>query len=109
MASFTKANEKDLGDIDLSLLPEYTSEQVAEHTAQDGASGRRIWMSYGGFVYDVTDFIPLHPGGTERISRAAGSAMEPFWFLHQQHFATDEPDFAGIDGGSTSTGRSRPD
>jgi DMSO/TMAO reductase YedYZ molybdopterin-dependent catalytic subunit len=47
-------------------------------------------MSFGGFVYDVTDFIPLHPGGTERISRAAGAAIEPFWHLHQQHYATEQ-------------------
>ena len=48
-------------------------------------------MSYAGYVYNVTSFIDIHPGGTERISRAAGKAMEPFWYLHQQHFETEEP------------------
>lgn len=88
LSSFTKENEETINDIRaLTLLPEYTSAQVAEHADSSG----RAWMSYGGFVYDVTDFIPLHPGGTERISRAAGAAMEPYWYLHQQHFETDEP------------------
>lgn len=48
-------------------------------------------MSYGGVVYDVTQFIPNHPGGTEKILTAAGSAIEPFWFLYRQHFASDLP------------------
>lgn len=48
-------------------------------------------MSFGGLVFDVSDFIPLHPGGSQRISRAAGAAVEPFWHLQQQHYETEEP------------------
>ena len=51
-------------------LPVYTSDQVAEN---DGQDGKRVWMSYGGIVYDVTDFIQNHPGGDEKIMMAAGS------------------------------------
>lgn len=69
-------------------LPIYTAEQMAEH---DGSSGGRIWMSYGGIVYDVTDFIPNHPGGSEKILMAAGQPMEPFWHIYQQHFASNLP------------------
>jgi len=75
-------------EIGVDNLPEYTSEQVSKHNGQEGGP---IWMTYAGFVLDVTEFIPLHPGGTERISRAAGTAIEPFWYLHQQHFDTNEP------------------
>ena len=39
-------------------------------------------MSYGGIVYDVTDFIHNHPGGSERIMLAAGSVS--FFFLNQK-------------------------
>ena len=46
------------------------SEQVAENNGKDG---KPIWMSYGGVVYDVSDFIYNHPGGSERIMLAAGS------------------------------------
>jgi cytochrome b involved in lipid metabolism len=90
-----KKDSDDTRDLSL-LLPEYTSAQVAEHDGSTSTTttvnnSSRIWMSYGGFVYDVTDFIPMHPGGTERISRAAGAAMEPYWFLHQQHYETQLP------------------
>lgn len=80
---------KSTDEIDINKLPIYTSKQVSEHNGQHEHGGR-IWMSFGGLVYDVTDFIPLHPGGTERISRAAGAAIEPFWHLHQQHYETDQ-------------------
>jgi hypothetical protein len=38
-------------------------------------------MTYGGYVYDVTDFIPNHPGGDEKIRLASGGAIEPFWYV----------------------------
>jgi hypothetical protein len=55
---------------DMNKFPEYTSDQVAE---KDGEDGKPVWMSYGGVVYDVTDFIRNHPGGSEKIMMAAGS------------------------------------
>lgn len=73
---------------DLHDLPVFSSEQVAENNGEDG---KPIWMSYGGVVYDVTEFIHNHPGGSERILLAAGGAIEPYWHLYRQHFATDLP------------------
>ena len=35
-------------------------------------------------VYDVTDFISMHPGG-EKILLAAATAVDPFWALYSQH------------------------
>jgi sulfite oxidase len=38
----------------------------------DGTSDkRRIWTYYRNGVYDITDYIPLHPGG-EIVLKAAG-------------------------------------
>lgn len=85
LEAFLRKSDK---QIDWDSLPVYTSAQIAQHNGTDSAD---VWMSYGGFVYNVTSFLPFHPGGTERISRAAGAAMEPYWYLHTQHFATDEP------------------
>lgn len=51
-------------------LPEYSSDEVA---LNNGTDGHPIWMTYGGVVYDVTSFIPNHPGGDEKILMAAGS------------------------------------
>jgi sulfite oxidase len=78
--------EEDAKDPD--KLPIYTSNQVAQNNGQDGKS---TWMSYGGIVYDVTDFIANHPGGSERILQAAGGPVEPYWHLYRQHFASDLP------------------
>lgn len=63
-------------------------DQVSVNNGDDGAP---VWMTYGGYVYDVTDFIANHPGGDEKIRLAAGSAIEPFWHLYRQHYASDLP------------------
>lgn len=69
--SHNGANDNsDTDDDDMDEHPIYTSDQVAEN---DGSDGKPIWMSYGGVVYDVTDFIANHPGGSEKILEAAGS------------------------------------
>ena len=63
-------------------LPTYTSAQIANFNGQHSPTNpnRRIWMSYGGNVYDVTEFIANHPGGSEKILMAAGGAIEPYWY-----------------------------
>jgi hypothetical protein len=35
-------------------------------------------------VYDITDFIPKHPGA-DKIMMAAGGAVEPFWNIYAVH------------------------
>ena len=57
-------------------LPIYSSDEVAKH---NGKTSQSIWMSYGGNVYDVTDFVANHPGGSEKIMLAAGGCIEPHW------------------------------
>eukprot|EP00550_Attheya_septentrionalis_P006353 CAMPEP_0198281636 /NCGR_PEP_ID=MMETSP1449-20131203/1545_1 /TAXON_ID=420275 /ORGANISM="Attheya septentrionalis, Strain CCMP2084" /LENGTH=592 /DNA_ID=CAMNT_0043977509 /DNA_START=123 /DNA_END=1901 /DNA_ORIENTATION=+ len=74
--------------VDPETMPVFTSADVSKN---DGEDGRPIWMTYGGLVYDVTRFIPNHPGGSEKIMMAAGSAIEPYWYLYRQHFASDLP------------------
>ena len=36
-------------------------------------------------VYDVTEWVEIHPGGAQRMMLAAGSAIDPFWAMYQQH------------------------
>lgn len=63
-------------------LPEYSLSEVAQHTSKaDGG----IWVTYGDGVYDITDFVDEHPGGSEKIMLAAGQALEPFWAVFAQH------------------------
>ena len=44
--------------VDWDALPVYTSAQVAQRNGKAN-DDTPVWMSYGGFVYDVTRFIPL--------------------------------------------------
>lgn len=44
-----------------------TSAEVAKHSSQSDC-----WFIYGGSVYNVTAYIPFHPGGTSRIVNTCG-------------------------------------
>ena len=84
----------------------YTSDDVANH--QDEKTG--IWIvnyyliycampliqifnldlcsfiqSYKNGVYDITEFVKRHPGGSSKIMLAAGGSVEPFWSLYAVH------------------------
>ncbi|CAI9590405.1 unnamed protein product, partial [Staurois parvus] len=61
-------------------FPTYTREDVKKHKAL----ADRVWVTYAGEVFDITDFVELHPGG-DRILLAAGGALEPFWALYGVH------------------------
>lgn len=66
----------------LDDLPVYT---MAELSKNNGENGTPVWMTYGGMVYDVTDFIANHPGGHEKILQAAGDvSLRPrfYSFVH---------------------------
>lgn len=61
-------------------LPVYTQQEVTSHrTVEDG-----VWVTYKGGVYDITEFVAMHPGG-DKILLAAGGALEPFWALYAVH------------------------
>uniref|UniRef100_A0A6T6CYR5 Cytochrome b5 heme-binding domain-containing protein n=1 Tax=Compsopogon caeruleus TaxID=31354 RepID=A0A6T6CYR5_9RHOD len=62
-------------------LKEFGDEEIARHRSKE----TRIWVTYKHGVYDITDFVDMHPGGAERIMMAAGSSIEPFWEMYSQH------------------------
>ncbi|KAI1440531.1 Oxidoreductase, molybdopterin-binding domain-containing protein [Annulohypoxylon stygium] len=61
-------------------LPRYRLTEVKEH----GPKSERPWVIYEDKVYDITDWIPGHPGG-EVILRAAGGSIEPYWDIFSIH------------------------
>jgi len=61
--------------------PVFTRAQVA---ANDGMSGKPMWMTYRNGVYDVTEFHRIHPGGN-LIMQAAGSDVSTFWDVWAYH------------------------
>ncbi|CAD7942342.1 unnamed protein product [Amoebophrya sp. A120] len=60
--------------------------EIAEHNS----IGKRVWVTYGDGVYDITDYLPSHPGGAGKVLQAAGKAVDPYWKVYQQHFRTNE-------------------
>ena len=50
-------------------LPEYSTEEVGAHDSKE----KRIWVIFKSGVYDITDFVPMHPGA-EKLLMAAGQS-----------------------------------
>lgn len=78
-----KAEQEDISVQNLkkrSGLPIYSQEEVTKHRSLENG----VWVTYKGGVYDITEFVAMHPGG-EKILLAAGGALEPFWALYAVH------------------------
>ncbi|KAI0126319.1 Oxidoreductase, molybdopterin-binding domain-containing protein [Xylariales sp. AK1849] len=63
-------------------LPRYHLSEVKKH----GPKSSRPWVTYEDKVYDITDWLPAHPGG-EVILCAAGGSIEPYWDIFTIHKA----------------------
>lgn len=55
------------GDAAPVVVDAYTLAQVAEH-----ATAESCWSAVNGMVYDLTKWIPLHPGGESKIKALCG-------------------------------------
>lgn len=61
-------------------LKQYTREQVRCHATEND-----IWIIIDTMVYNMSDFIDLHPGGAFPILEYAGKdATDAFYGLHRQ-------------------------
>ncbi len=49
---------------------------ISQSTLGQHASRDDCWVAYNGKVYDITSYLPRHPGGTNRILTYCGSATE---------------------------------
>ena len=63
-------------------LPRYRLSDVRKHDA----SSAEPWITWGDKVYDITEWVPGHPGG-DVILRAAGGAIDPYWDIFTIHKA----------------------
>ena len=58
--------------------------QVAAHNTSE----KGIWVTYQDGVYDVSEFVKIHPGG-EKLLLAAGRAIDPFWNVFTIHYTPE--------------------
>ena len=49
----------------------FTAEDVAEHKTAEST-----WVTYKDRVYDITQFLPDHPGGDDIVLKYAGKAVD---------------------------------
>ena len=62
-------------------FPIYRRTDVQKHRKMED----RIWVSYRDGVYDITEFVKIHPGGSSKLLMAAGGALEQFWEMYPFH------------------------
>ncbi|KAF2478503.1 Oxidoreductase, molybdopterin-binding domain-containing protein, partial [Neohortaea acidophila] len=58
--------------------------EIQEHNRK----ADNYWVYRGNRVYDITDWIPNHPGG-DVIMRAVGGSIEPYWNIFTIHQKQD--------------------
>ena len=57
----------------------YTKEEVSKHSTKDDC-----WLIIRGRVYNVTEFLSIHPGGSSIVVSVGGQdATEYFYELHK--------------------------
>ncbi|GAO17896.1 hypothetical protein UVI_02030070 [Ustilaginoidea virens] len=61
-------------------LPRFRITEVRKH----GADSEHPWVIHADKVYDITDWIPAHPGG-QVILQAAGGSIDPYWDIFTIH------------------------
>ncbi|KFH40246.1 Sulfite oxidase-like protein [Hapsidospora chrysogenum ATCC 11550] len=67
-------------DADNPELPRFRVDEIRKH---DGDSPNP-WVIHGNKVYDITDWVPTHPGG-DVILRAAGGSIDRYWDIFSIH------------------------
>ena len=59
--------------VDIDSLPTISMEEVPKHKKREDC-----WTVVDGLVYDVTDYIPFHPGGKKILLGAGKESSEMF-------------------------------
>lgn len=86
---------------DAPATTDATLEQVAEHATRESC-----WTVINGGIYDLTSWIPQHPGGEEAILQLCGTDGSALFNGQHGGAARQEAILAGfrIDGGAAQTG-----
>lgn len=60
--------------------PQISLEEVSKHQTAES-----LWVTYEGYVYDVTPFLDVHPGGRELLLTAGGMDLHHFFTNYTVH------------------------
>ncbi|KAK1148989.1 hypothetical protein N8T08_007664 [Aspergillus melleus] len=63
-----------------NLPPHLIRVTPSQLKAQNGRKGADAWTSYQGKVYNITPYIPFHPGGKGELLRGAGKDSAKLFF-----------------------------
>ncbi len=67
---------------------EVFSEKISQEELSKHNSKNDCWISYEGKVYDLTSFLPFHPGTSQAIEPFCGTSAEFESAFSQQHGQT---------------------
>lgn len=56
-----------------------------EEVQKESRENKKVWVTYGNGVYDLTEFAKSHPGGSDKLLMARGGPIEPFWQMYPFH------------------------
>eukprot|EP00112_Aurelia_sp_Birch-Aquarium-sp1_P020642 Seg5373.2 transcript_id=Seg5373.2/GoldUCD/mRNA.D3Y31 product="Sulfite oxidase mitochondrial" protein_id=Seg5373.2/GoldUCD/D3Y31 len=59
----------------------FGKDEISSHKTK----AKGIWVTYQNNVYDITEFVDGHPGGSSKIMLAAGGELEPYWDMYAIH------------------------
>ncbi|MBE3044153.1 molybdopterin-dependent oxidoreductase, partial [Candidatus Bathyarchaeota archaeon] len=68
-------------------LPRFRLSEVKKHDA----TSPNPWVTFEDKIYDITDWVPAHPGG-DVILRAAGGSIDAYWdifVIHKQPYVRE--------------------
>lgn len=52
---------------------------------REARENKKVWVTYKDGVYDLTNFVKKHPGGSDKLLMAMGGPIEPFWQQYPFH------------------------
>ena len=67
------------------ISPKYTYSEIEKNNKKEDG----IWVTYKDSVYNITDFIDIHPGGKDKILLAAGKGVVVAMTVQEALLAVD--------------------
>jgi cytochrome b involved in lipid metabolism len=88
-SSVTSASKESLNPGSINQTSETPQQQLSSKISQsilaEHNSEQDCWVGYNGKAYDITSFLPNHPGGVRAIARNCGTSTQFEDAFRKQH------------------------